>query len=486
MSKKSEAFRSFNWELTTTCQIDKGLLFASVVWTKCWGEISFMPSKTLDVMRSHARKIFMAGVKSVEPARAVKTLVQREGDTLTIDTRQYDLIQIENIYLVGTGKAAAPMALAMEQILGNRINEGLINTKHGHGLPLKRLKLREVGHPVPDEAGMRGAEAILSLVQGAKDKDLIICLISGGGSALLPLPVEGISLKEKQELTSLMLRCGATIHEINAIRKHISRIKGGRLAEASWPARLATLILSDVVGDSLDVIASGPTVPDESTFEDCLVIISKYRLESEVPFSIRNYLREGAAGRRQDTPKPGNACFARTQNVIVGSNIQAIMASASEARRLGYHPLVLSSLIEGETREVAKVHTAIAKEIVRTGNPTRRPACLISGGETTVTLRGEGRGGRNQEFVLAAALEMKGLDRSVILSAGTDGTDGPTDAAGAIADGNTVRRSLNKGMDPASYLERNDSYNFFSKIGDLLITGPTKTNVMDLRIIIVG
>jgi len=445
-----------------------------------------MPSKTLEKLREDARKIFMAGVGRVEPARAVKSFVHLEDSTLTVNMREYDLNQIENIYIVGAGKAAAPMALAVEQILGNRINKGLINTKYGHGLPLNRIELKEAGHPLPDEAGMRGAETILSLIEKAKDGDLIICLISGGGSALLPLPVEGISLEEKQEATSLLLGCGATIQEINAIRKHISHIKGGRLAEASWPAGLVTLILSDVVGDPLDVIASGPTVPDESTFEDCLAIVKKYKLESRVSPFIRNYLHEGAAGRRQDTPKPGNVCFTRTQNVIIGSNIQAIMASASEARQLGYHPLILSSLIEGETREVAKVHAAIAKEVIRTGNPITRPACLISGGETTVTLGGEGKGGRNQEFVLAAALEMKDLEASVILSGGTDGTDGPTEAAGALADGNTVRRSWMKGIDPASYLDRNDSYNFFFKLGDLLITGPTRTNVMDLRIIILG
>jgi len=445
-----------------------------------------MPSKTLEKLREDARKIFMAGVERVEPARAVKSFVHLEDSTLTVNMREYDLNQIENIYIVGAGKAAAPMALAVEEILGNWINEGLINTKYGHGVPLNRIELKEAGHPLPDEAGMQGAETILSLIEKAKDGDLIICLISGGGSALLPLPAQGISLEEKQEATSLLLGCGATIQEINAIRKHISRIKGGRLAEASWPAGLVTLILSDVVGDSLDVIASGPTVPDESTFADCLAIVKKYKLESRVSPSIRNYLHEGAAGRRQDTPKPGNVCFTRTQNVIIGSNIQAIMASASEARQLGYHPLILSSLIEGETRQVAKVHAAIAKEAIRTGNPITKPACLISGGETTVTLRGEGRGGRNQEFVLATALEMKDLKMTVILSGGTDGSDGPTDAAGALADGNTVRRSWMKGMDPAAYLDRNDSYNFFFKLGDLLITGPTRTNVMDLRIIILG
>ncbi len=445
-----------------------------------------MPSKTVEKLRKDARKIFMAGVEGVEPARAVKSFAHRQDNTLTVNIRKYHLNQIENIYVVGAGKAAAPMALAVEQILGNRINKGLINTKYGHGLSLNRIELKEAGHPLPDEAGMQGAETILSLIEGAKDKDLIICLISGGGSALLPLPAQGISLEEKQEATSFLLGCGATIQEINTIRKHISRIKGGRLAEASWPAQLLTLILSDVVGDPLDVIASGPTVPDQSTFEDCLAIAKKYKLESKVSPSIRNYLHEGAAGRRQDTPKPGNVCFAKTQNVIIGSNIQAIGASASEAHQLGYHPLILSSLIEGEARQVAKVHAAIVKEVIRTGNPITRPACLISGGETTVTLRGEGKGGRNQEFVLAAALEIKDLKMTAILSGGTDGTDGPTDAAGALADGNTVRRSWMRGMDPASYLDRNDSYNFFFKLGDLLITGPTRTNVMDLRIIILG
>ena len=310
----------------------------------------------------------------------------------------------------------------------------------------------------------------------------MVCLISGGGSALLPLPAEPITLAEKQETTKLLLACGANIHEINAVRKHISRIKGGQLARLAYPATVISLLLSDVIGDNLDVIGSGPTAPDASTFADAWAILEKYGIGGRVPAPVRERLERGMRGEIPETPKAGDPVFERTENRIVGSNRLAVDAAAKRARELGFRTLVLSTFIEGETRDVARMHGAIAKEMVRTGRPVKPPACIITGGETTVTLRGSGLGGRNQEFVLAAAMEIAGLPDTVVFSAGTDGTDGPTDAAGAIADG----RTLERGPDAAAFLANNDSYHYFERLGDLVVTGPTNTNVMDVRIVLVG
>jgi hydroxypyruvate reductase len=351
---------------------------------------------------------------------------------------------------------------------------------------LEKIHIQEAGHPVPDEAGMRGTEKILDLLRQADENDLVIGAISGGGSALLPLPVAGISLEDKQAATKLLLACGATINEMNAVRKHISQVKGGQLARAVYPATLITLILSDVIGDPLDVIASGPTVPDESTFKDVQRILGKYNIPAQLPASIKKHIEKSLAGAAPETPKTGDPIFNKTQNLIVASNRQAIAAAKAEAQKRGYQTLILSTLIEGETREIARMHAAIAKEIHLSGNPVPPPACVISGGETTVTLRGNGLGGRNQEFVLAAALEISGWPDTVILSAGTDGTDGPTEAAGAIGDGKTVERATALGLKPQIFLAENNSYRFFEKLGDLMITGPTNTNVMDLQIMLVG
>ncbi|RMD94735.1 MAG: glycerate kinase [Calditrichaeota bacterium] len=440
----------------------------------------------MDKLRKHAREIFFAGLKAVDPKAAVHKFVRREDNKLLVDEKIYPLDEFRNIYVVGGGKAGASMALAIEEILADRITNGLINVKYGHLEKLRFVKINEANHPVPDEAGFQGAQRIMNLVKKAGEKDLVICLISGGGSALLPLPVEGITLQEKQELTGKLLACGASINEINAVRKHISKIKGGQLAREVYPATLITLILSDVIGDPLDVIASGPTFPDSSTFEDAQEILRRYHLWDTIPESIRNHIEKGLRGEIPETPKEGEPIFEKTQNVIVANNIQAVEAAAVKAKILGYCTLILSTFIEGETKDVARVHAAIAKEIIHHGNPIRSPACIISGGETTVTLNDHGKGGRNQEFVLAAALDIVDLPSVVILSAGTDGTDGPTDAAGAICDGKTVNRALSLKMDPRVYLQHHNAYPFFEKLGDLLITGPTNTNVMDIRIVLVG
>jgi hydroxypyruvate reductase len=324
---------------------------------------------------------------------------------------------------------------------------------------------------------MRGAERIAQIAADAGAGDLLICLISGGASALLPLPVAGVNLEDKQRLTQLLLACGANIHEMNCVRKHLSRLKGGQLAKLAYPARVLTLILSDVIGDNLDVIGSGPTVPDTSTFADARAVLDKYELWGHAPAAVAEHLRAAV----EETPKPGDPVFQHVRNVIVGSNRLAVDAAAVEARALGYRTLILSTLIQGETRDVARMHAAIALEVAASGNPVEPPACIISGGETTVTIRGEGLGGRNQEFALAAAMDISGSPNITILSGGTDGTDGPTDAAGAVVDGGTV-------TDVAvanESLARNDSYHFFEAAGGLLKTGPTNTNVADVRLMLI-
>jgi hydroxypyruvate reductase len=377
------------------------------------------------------------------------------------------------------------MAKAIEDLLGERIQAGIINVKYGFTQPLRYTRVVEAGHPIPDQNGVEGARAILDLLSDAGEGDLIFSLISGGGSALLPQPIEPITLAEKQEMTRKMLACGATIDEINALRKHISSSKGGQMARAAHPATVVNLMLSDVAGDRMDVIASGPFVPDRSTFDDVIQILKKYGLK-DIPATIRKHLEAGAARRFPETPKPGDSVFESVHNVVVGSNILALEAAAERAKSLGYQTLILSSMVEGESREVALVHTAIAKEIIRTARPLAPPACVISGGETTVTIRGSGLGGRNQEFCLAASIDISGLEpRVVILSGGTDGNDGPTDAAGGMVDPLTKRRGADLGATAMEYLQDNDAYHFLEKTGDLLMTGPTNTNVMDVRLILV-
>lgn len=437
-------------------------------------------------MRKDALDIFRAGVEAVEPSAAVKRYCRREGNRLLVHQDAYDLTEFKRIYVIGAGKAGAPMVQAVEEVLEDRITDGIINVKYGHLAKVSRAKVIEAGHPVPDEAGLEGTRAILDLASRAEKGDLVLCLISGGGSALLPLPASGLSLQDKQDTTKILLACGATIHEINSVRKHISGVKGGNLARAAYPATLISLILSDVVGDDLDVIASGPTVADSSSFQDCMKIFDKYDIREKVPETVLNHIRKGIKGRVPETPKPADPVFTRTQSVIVGSNLSCVEAAGEKARNLGYHTLVLSTMIEGETREVAYVHAAIAKEVLKSGYPLSSPACVLSGGETTVTIKGRGLGGRNQEFVLAAAMCLNGQEGIVMLSAGTDGTDGPTDAAGAVADGRTIQRAEDLGLNPADFLSNNDAYHFFEKLGGLVKTGPTNTNVMDLRIMLVA
>lgn len=432
-----------------------------------------------------ALQIFRAALKAADPAEAIHRRLRLDGNTLVVAGRRYRLAAFDRILVVGAGKAGATMARAVEQVLGGRIVTGLINTKYHHTARLRRIELNECEHPVPDENGVAGAGRIAELARSAGERDLLLCLISGGASALMPLPADGLTLAEKQEVTRLLLRSGANIHEMNAVRKHLSAIKGGQLARLASPATVVALMLSDVIGDDLDVIGSGPTAPDASTFQGAQSILDKYGLAGQLPASVRRRIRDGVRGRIAETPKTGDAVFQRVYNVVVGSNRQAVDAAAARAKELGYRPLVLSTLVEGETRDIARLHAAIAREVKRSGRPAKPPLCLLSGGETTVTVKGDGKGGRNQEFALAAAIALDGVEGVTVLSGGTDGTDGPTDAAGAIADGDTVARARQLGLEAAGHLVRNDAYPFFDALGDLVRTGPTGTNVMDVMLVLV-
>jgi glycerate 2-kinase len=485
---------------------------------------------SLDELRGIAKAIFSKALSAVDPARLLKERIRieknrlliranpvrnfsgcdskptgasnragiilgsnpaaKQGDIISNGVKEsselsFDFNTFNKIFVVGTGKASNSMAQAIEDIFGDRITKGVVTTKYGHLLPLKKIEIIEAGHPIPDRKGYEGAKKIRSLLKESGPGDLVIFLLSGGGSALLPFPADDVELKEKQEVTQLLLDCGADIQEINTIRKHISRMKGGWLAKWAYPSTVIAFVLSDVVGDQLDVIGSGPTVPDPSTFEEAWEILKKYDLLSEISPSIQKHLRSGREGKVEETPKPGDAVFEKVHNFLIGSNILALLAAKKEAASLGLNTLILSSSIVGETREAARFHTALAKEVVSSGNPIPRPACILSGGETTVTIKGNGIGGRNQEFALAGALEISGIEKIVLLSGGTDGTDGPTDASGALADHTTVLRAKSMGLNPKVHLENNDAYPLFQKLGDLLITGPTHTNVMDVRIILV-
>jgi glycerate 2-kinase len=437
-------------------------------------------------LRKQALQIFRAALAAADPLEAVARHLRVDGDQLIAGKRRYRLSSFRDIHVLGAGKASAAMALAVERILARRITGGLINVKDGHLARLGRVELNECGHPVPDQRGVDGARRIAAMARQADENDLVLCVISGGASALMPAPAAPVTLEEKQAVTKLLLASGASIHEINSVRKHISELKGGQLARLAAPATVITLLLSDVIGDDLDVIGSGPTAPDKSTFAGARGILERYGVWEQTPRQVRERIERGIAGELPETPKPGEAVFERTQNLVVGSNNLAVTAAAEQARSFGLHTVVLSTFVEGETRDVARMHAAIAKEILASGRPVKPPACIISGGETTVKIRGTGLGGRNQEFALAAAIDLAGLDRVVVLSGGTDGTDGPTDAAGAIADARTLARAERLGLDAVRHLDNNDSYHFFEPLEGLLKTGPTNTNVMDVHVVLVG
>ncbi len=429
--------------------------------------------------REAVLRVMDAALDAVDPGDAVRRHVRVDAGILSVGGRRVDLREIERVWVIGGGKAAAPMARALEDILGGRIAGGLVITRHGYGMGREGdvIEVVEAGHPIPDEAGVKGAGRLLEIAEGACERELVLCLISGGGSALMPAPVEGVTLAEMQALTDDLLRSGANINAINAVRKHLSRIKGGRLARAVHPAQMIALILSDVVGSPLDVIASGPTAPDSTTFADARAVLNRYGVQP--PDSIAHVLKLA----RTETPKPGDPAFERVTNVIIGDNAAAARAALSEAESLGFHTLLLSTYVQGEAREVGRVLAAVAREIDRSGRPVPRPACVIAGGETTVTVTGQGTGGRNQEVALGAAADIGGLEGVIVASLATDGADGPTDAAGALIDGAFAHRAGENGLSIQGALADNDAYPLLEKLGALLLTGPTRTNVNDLAFV---
>lgn len=435
-------------------------------------------------LRRDSLAIFRAAIDAANAGNAVRRHLSIRGAHLIAGAVKLRLADFDRVFVIAAGKAAVEMAQAIEEAAGGRIHEGIAVTKKGHEGRLRRMRLIEAAHPIPDESCLTAATAVRALLAKLNARDLLIVAISGGASALLAAPADPVSLADKQETTGLLLRAGANISELNAVRKHLSLLKGGRLAALAYPAVIVTLLVSDVIGDPLDVIGSGPTAPDSSTFADAIAVLGKYRLLQQVPTRVREYLELGARGQKPETPKPGDLLFRHVHHVIAGSNRLALEAAITAAKKLGLRSLLLASGMQGEAREVAQVHARILHEMVSSGNPVRPPACVVSGGETTVNVRGSGKGGRNQEFALAAAIAIAGLPNAIVLSAGTDGTDGPTDAAGAIATGTTVDRAASMGLDAQQHLCDNNAYPFFEALGDLIRTGPTGTNVMDVHLLL--
>ncbi len=426
-------------------------------------------------------------ISAVNPKKIVTSKVTLKNNILNAGDFTLDLAQHRNIYVVGGGKAAAAMAEAIEEILGNRITSGIVNVPYGTTANTRTIQLHEASHPLPDESSIEGTRQMLEIAQKAESDDLLICLISGGGSSLMTYPREDLTLPDKQQLTSLLLKSGATINEFNAVRKHLSGFKGGWLAKTAYPATLLNLILSDVVGDPLDVIASGPTVADSSTFADAYTVLAKYSLWNDAPASVKKIISDGEHGFIAETPKLNDDAFKKVHTFVVGNNRVASVAASNYLRSQGLNTALLTCTLEGESQCIGAQLASIANEIQISGNPLPKPAALLIGGESTVKITGNGIGGRNQEIVLSAASKLRrvGACAVVVASLGTDGVDGPTDAAGAIADGVTAKHAAKMSLDPKFFLADNDSYHFFQKLGDLIFTGQTGTNVNDISLIIV-
>lgn len=436
-------------------------------------------------LRQSARLIWEAALNAANPSTCIRNFVQVNDAVLSAGGKEIPIRG--RLIVIGAGKASARMAQVVEGSLGSYISGGLVVTKYGHALTLERIELVEAGHPIPDLAGIRAAQQTRELLRGLTKDDIVLCLLSGGGSALWPAPAEGITLEEKQEVTQLLLRAGATIREMNAVRKHLSDMKGGQLAHWAAPAHVISLIISDVIGDAVDFIASGPTAPDTTSFSDALSIVQKYGLQ--VPRAVDKRFQDGVHGRIPETPKPGDALFKHVDNHIIANNRLLIEAAAEKARELHFHTLILGTEVEGEAKDIGRFFSAVAREIGRSGNPIKPPACILTAGETTVTVRGHGLGGRNQEMALAWAIAMAsrpGSTHACFASVATDGTDGPTTAAGGLVDPFTCSRAIELGLVPTKHLRSNDSSNFLRATGDLIITGPTQTNLMDLQILLVG
>ena len=438
-------------------------------------------------LRSDAIKVLEAALEAADPRRAVLERLHLSGDEVKVGDLRIPLSGAEKIIVVGGGKAGGPMAEAVEEALGDRVTTGAVNVLGGTeaGFRLKRVRLNPASHPIPDEGGVRGVMDMMCLVSGLGEEDLVICLISGGGSALMPLPAEGVTLDDIQGVTGRLLKAGATINELNSVRKHLSAFKGGQLARACQPARVVSLILSDVVGDPLDTIASGPTAPDSTTYATAVEALKKYGLFGSLSDGVRRRLVNGVEGLIAETPKSDDPLFRGVHNLVVASNLAASERATARARELGYRSQLLTTHLEGEARHAGVFISGLVRGAVANGLPCEPPLALVLGGETTVAVKGDGVGGRNQELALSASRRIGGLN-CVIAALGTDGIDGPTEAAGALVDGATLARAQEKGLAPDAFLERNDSYSFFKDLGDNIFTGPTGTNVNDLTLILCG
>lgn len=434
--------------------------------------------------RERIFRVLGAALDEVDPYQSVLRHMRRENDVLILNGQVHNLVNFDHIWLVGVGKASLAMARGVHDLLADRISGGVLICKHME-LPeavgfLPSIEIVVAGHPLPDENSVSGAQKLIRLLERAGEKDLVIAVISGGGSALMTLPRGNISLHDMQDLTRQMLACGARIEEINILRKHLDEVKGGGLARAASPAALVALVLSDVVGNPLEVIASGPTVPDTTTFKDARRILDHYDLYGSVASSIRMVIEDGCQGAIPETAKPGDRVFECVTNVIVGSNGQAARAAVTQAAVEGFNSLLLTTYMTGEAREAGRFAAGLLRQAALHGDPLPWPCCLVLGGETTVTLRGNGRGGRNQEMALGAVEILAGIENAALITLATDGEDGPTDAAGALVTGTTLARARQLGLDPNAALRNNDAYTFFDELGDLLRIGPTGTNVNDL------
>lgn len=438
-------------------------------------------TEALKKARQLVLESYQSALNAVQPGKLIQSALTINGSILKVESSIYDLQTFRHIYVVGGGKAGGEMAEALEQILGKWITKGIVNVPKETKTKTEKIVLNEASHPVPDQAGIWGAKQMLQIAKQAGEGDLLICLISGGGSSLLPMPREGVTLEDKQELTKMLLKSGAAIGEVNTVRKHLSALKGGNLAKEAYPATVLTLIISDVVGDELGYIASGPTAPDNSTFKDAVNILKKFDCWNNTPKHIKEVLYKGLNGKVAETPKPSDPMFENVHNLISGNNMLACNAVKQYFETQGIDTCLLTEPFEGEARQIAK---NLAEKIRKTAAGISKPVCLIAGGETTVTVKGKGVGGRNQEFALAAALLLEGLESFVFASVSTDGVDGPTDAAGAIIDDNTLPRAKMVGLNSEELLENNDSYRFFSGLNDFVFTGPTGTNVNDLAIML--
>jgi glycerate-2-kinase len=453
------------------------------------GKVFIPPSKIIiDTTQPRFKRILKALIQSslvaADSGNPMKQTIIRKDDQLCVNTFRYDLSKYQRVVCVGAGKASGRMAGTLEQILGEHLEGGMVIVKDGYGVPTQIVRLVEASHPLPDARGVRATKQILKIVKTLTKQDLLIVLLSGGASSLLCAPTLGLTLSDKRRTTNMLLRCGATIHELNTVRKHLSAVKGGQLAQAT-SAKILTLIMSDVLGDDLATIGSGPTVPDPTTFQEAKNILKHYHIWNRIPERVRNHLDQAIRGHIPETWKNRTRHSSRSRSMILASNQTAVDGAAKEAKRLGLRPYILEAPLKGEAKDLGKILGAMAKDIRDFGNPVRPPACLIAGGEPTVTVTGKGKGGRAQECALAAAQELAGLPNVVVAGFGTDGTDGPTEVAGAMVDGKTVQRAKKKGVSIENMLKEHDSYTFFNQVGGHIITGPTRTNVNDIYLMLV-